>query len=615
MTTAMDAVDIAGGIAVPNFFNGRILSAEDLRLVLHADRRHRALLGRALGPGIAAGLRVAPAVGAPGVLQVTSGAAVNRNGETIDLPDNLLVRVAGSGAVSSAAAASGPVFADCGGSSPTSTTSNAFLLTIQPDSLETGSAPADVYLTGQPCGPGFVAEGVRFRRVPVDPTAIAASLGVVGVAGLGSASPYSRNVVSHLFLGSAPWTDFGDVATAPGIEPDLERAHLLAGLQRCEVPLALLYLQGNAVAQVDEWAVRRPCRAATDDATGLAGFTSELRSSAGAATYLQFEAQLAELLGSGTPPRLGPHFRYLPAAGILPSACIGAPPTVADFLGAPTLPFFAAVSTAAWSRAERPVRSARVESIVRDGTRLPPVDLLTTRGLPVTVAVVQESLAAGEPYAVFVAAQHPYQERIDLDELTDRVAVLEPPADEAPQLTVVKQDHQLLYREDGYRLVVRYRVVTNTPDRYQLTPFAQKPVTSAVTVTSYLHGEEQRFLPDGVTIVSVDHALRLLGNDFYSPVLLNPYVESPKTTRSAFRAAGAAPAPEPITRVRRVAEEAVRHHVADHLAGGLGGVVGDKAFDDHQLHIKQRLYTFGLDVVSIADASIAGRAAFTFEGP
>ena len=45
MTTSLDAVDTSGGIAVPNFFNGRILSAEDLRLVLAADRRHRCLLG------------------------------------------------------------------------------------------------------------------------------------------------------------------------------------------------------------------------------------------------------------------------------------------------------------------------------------------------------------------------------------------------------------------------------------------------------------------------------------------------------------------------------------------------------------------------------------------
>ena len=54
----LDAVFDTGGISLPNFFNGRILAAEDLQMLLDGDQDHRRLLGRAIGPGVANGLRV-----------------------------------------------------------------------------------------------------------------------------------------------------------------------------------------------------------------------------------------------------------------------------------------------------------------------------------------------------------------------------------------------------------------------------------------------------------------------------------------------------------------------------------------------------------------------------
>lgn len=601
MTTALDAVDIVGGVALPNFFNGRILSAEDLRLVLTADRRHRSLLGRALGPGVATGLRVTRSTssGSAGVVRVSEGVAVNSRGETIDLPADLDVRVAGTGAVTSAPIASGLVFADCGGSSPTSTAANAFLLTVRPDSLKTGSAPADPYLTGQSCGPGFVAEGVRFRRVPVDPVFLAGSLPVAGTANLGTASPMSRNVVSHLFLGSTPWSDYGDVATAGDVDPDLEVAQALTGLQACEVPLALFYLQGGAVSQLDEWAVRRPCRAATDDAVGLAAFTSELRAAAGVAAYLQFQAQLADLLVAGPAPRAGSHFRYLPAAGVLPAACIGSPSTIQSFLGAATLPFFSEASAAAWTRAERPIKSARVESVLRDGARLPPVDLHTTRGLPLTVVAVQESLQRGEPYAVFVAAQHPYTDRIDLDEVIDRLSAVEPPVDEAPLLTVVKQTQDVIFRENGYRIVVTYRVVTNQAGRYQLTPFATKRSKIPAQVDSFLHGGSPRSLDEGATIVTVDYSIVIGGVSGFE---IDRRRKDDSEEIGFLRADGADERDDGVTFDFDVRErERGSRDFPDLMVTDVKGV------------FTRSSYTFGIDVASLTDPELTAHAAFGFD--
>ncbi len=593
MATALDQIETAGGIAVPNFFNGRILSAEDLRMVMAADRRHRTLVGRALGPGIADGLRVSRASGSS--VTVTAGVAVNRHGEVLDLPTNLEVRVAGTGAIGTSAGPAGTAFSDCGGSSPASSTSNAFLLTVRPDSIETGSAPADPYLTGASCGPGFLAEGVRFRRVPFDPAFLAGVLADTQTPGLGSASPRSRNVVSHLFLGSGPWTAFSDVATAGDVDPDLELAHQLLALQKCEVPLAVFYLQGGSVAELDEWAVRRPCRAATGDAGGLASFTSPLRAAAGTAAYLQFQAQLAELLSSTGPsggPRLATHFRYLPAAGILPAACIGSPGTITDFLGSTPMPFFTGFSASAWNKAERPVRSARVEGILRAGAEQPPIDLVTTRGLPLTVVAVQDSLVRSEPYAVFVSAHHPYRERIDLDLLMDRLAAVEPVVDEEPFVTVAMQTDELWPTESGYRLLVTYRVTTNVNDRFLLEPQARKRSSVPYAVSARMVDEDgatTRDLQVGPNILTVEYRLTIGGVHVFDERRADH--EEGDVTRSI------------------AGEEEGESIVVDKQPSG----VIIRELESGAARLPQ--FTFGLEVSLLSDSTVTAKAAFLYALP
>ncbi|WP_110240088.1 hypothetical protein [Nocardioides gilvus] len=510
MSTPLDQIDVTGGISVPNFFNGRILSAEDMRQWQGAERSHRRLLGRSIGPGVAAGLHVTRLSAT--TVRVSSGVGINRLGETIELPLDTEVRLAGTAAVAEPATSSGPVFADCGGTSGGSNASNAFLLTVRPDSVEAGSAPADPYLTGQSCGPGHVTEGVRFRRIGIDPTYLAAVLDLSGTANLGSASALSRNIVSHLFLGSRRWEIFGDVTTASGTQPDLEAAQDLVGLQGCEVPLALFYLQGGTVTQLDEWSVRRPCRPAGDDATGLGGFVSSMRAAAGEATFRQFQAQLTDLLGgsSSDPPRAGVHFRHLPAAGILPGTAIGSPATLAAFRTSATLPFFQALSSVAWRRSERTIDSARVESVIRDGCRHAPVDLVSTRGLPLTVVPVRESLSSGRPYAVFVSATHPYRDRIDLDGVIDRIAALEPEIDDEPYVTVVSQDVRPVRSFDGHAVRVQFRITTNTAGEYVLDPVASSRLANrADPEATVASGEAVQSLPEGSTVVEVRYFIAL----------------------------------------------------------------------------------------------------------
>src|SRR5689334_9771718 len=96
-----------------NFFNGRLLSAEDLSQEQTANREARRALGQAGGPGIAFGLEVVRPGGGNAqnpVVTVLPGLAVNRRGQTLDLPvqiDLTLTRPLDEGA----AGASG--FSDC----------------------------------------------------------------------------------------------------------------------------------------------------------------------------------------------------------------------------------------------------------------------------------------------------------------------------------------------------------------------------------------------------------------------------------------------------------------------------------------------------------------------
>src|SRR2546423_570842 len=89
-STDLLAPILDGGIASVNFFNGRLLSGEDLSAEQSANREARRQLGRALGDGIAAGLEVGVAItlstAAAPVLTVNAGLEVNRRGQTLALP-------------------------------------------------------------------------------------------------------------------------------------------------------------------------------------------------------------------------------------------------------------------------------------------------------------------------------------------------------------------------------------------------------------------------------------------------------------------------------------------------------------------------------------------------
>ena len=308
---------ITNGVRTVNFFNGRLLTAADLRREQDANAVLRDRLGLAAGDGIVSGLRVGmpPAHPAPDpahpVVRVTAGVAVNRAGHALRLPydiDVSLERPAGSGLTATLATPGS--FAACSGlpdGAPLAT-SGVYLLTVAPCRQAQGRAPVGGLGNEiAPCGTDADAEGVQFRIVLVNlPTAVLADARI-------------RNRLAHLMFGTEDdaahrleLDPFGGPAQPYGLLDQLRATALVNE----EVPLAcLLWVPGQGILFVDEWCVRRPV-AVRGEESDWPEVTSPRRRIEGQAAFQQFQAELAGLAAAAAPApttiRAQDQFRRLP---------------------------------------------------------------------------------------------------------------------------------------------------------------------------------------------------------------------------------------------------------------------------------------------------------------
>jgi hypothetical protein len=397
------------GLRSVNFFNGRLLTAHDLRREQEVRRTGDWRLGRALGDGVAFGLEVGEhpdsTVQEP-LVTVTEGLAVNREGQTLRLTAETklaLVRKA------KAAAEGGATFAQCGALQTGTYVAGpgVYLLTIAPATAREGKALTsgfDPY--GGKCNTDAIVETVQFRLISID----ASQLGLAAPApGVRDESLF-RNRLAMLCLGAAkPVDPFAPVSMDPVVK--------LAGkaLSRCDVPLALLYwtLSGG-IRFIDMWAVRRrlvkpsPC----SDWNYVLG---DRRCAEAEAMFLQFQEHIKELRSKLTAPQsvVGTqYFRYLPAAGVLTMAGFG---TLQGF-------DYATFFQNKTYRAPVFIEGARVEALLRDSFAYPPVDLQSKE--MIWLYFVRENRQAidstlvnrPKPYVIFANGHMPFvgEARFDL---------------------------------------------------------------------------------------------------------------------------------------------------------------------------------------------------------
>ncbi|MFD8778377.1 hypothetical protein [Streptomyces sp. NPDC059916] len=331
---------ITNGLRTVNFFNGRLLTAEDLHNEQISAQRARRRLGLAVGDGVLRGLRVrvsATATRTRLLVHVESGIAVNMLGDPLELGSDVDVSLSGGHAP--AAPVQPATFAPCGepdlGAPPLG--AGAYLLTLGPASQKVGRAPVNGQ-AAEParCATDATVEGVTFGLLPLD----------VPASFLGAKErPRLRNRLAHLLFGSTggsgrPGIDLlgadGEMRPPQGLVDELRTA---GRLDDASVPLAAVFWTvENGVEFVDTWAARRGL-VRREPAIRWPALLGERPRSDAVAVLHQFQDQVDDLVASDADlTRLAASdlFDLLPPAGIVPVASerSGAGFHRDDFLGA-----------------------------------------------------------------------------------------------------------------------------------------------------------------------------------------------------------------------------------------------------------------------------------------
>ena len=289
----------------PNFFQGRVLTAEVFRDYREAVLGHLRRLGSAIGPGVVDGFIVEGE--GSSTLSVTAGVAINRKGETLHLQANADIAVpTATDAVSSRAA-----FATCRrGGGEVDVAASVYLLTVRPHEGYRDKEPRFADGVGASgvlgCGWRCLAEGMVFELLelpadaPCDPT-----------------DTRFRNLLAF-------WCFYGDGLWSGDLRRWREGVESVPALTAAHVPLAALAWDGTAVTVLDMWAARRdPATPSADDAwSGLVGAGA---ARLGRARLLSFQAQLGHLLETvETPSRIDDDYlRFYPPAFLFPVTVVG----------------------------------------------------------------------------------------------------------------------------------------------------------------------------------------------------------------------------------------------------------------------------------------------------
>jgi hypothetical protein len=340
-------VVLEGGIRNTNFFNGRLLSAEDLKAEQAANRRQHQHLGRVMGTGVVSGLSVSmipgPSTKTRTSVSITAGQAINRKGQVLHLPDGATLALVRESEKPESGAG---IFTLCEPPQKTTvpTGTGVYVLLIAPASgfreraLMSGLDDEGV---ARQCGSKYSVEGVRFRLEKLDLASPALfnnemleELSYLQDRKDEPGMSMLRNLLAYVCLGFAGKAAVpGDLAyklrqagsdAEPGPIGVLREAGCITD---CDVPLALICWAKEGVRFADMWSVRRRVHRLPDSA--LQPFPVTDRTLAeGEALYLQFQDHISDLVGRLPHGQLAyaralDYFLHLPPVGVLPEHAQG----------------------------------------------------------------------------------------------------------------------------------------------------------------------------------------------------------------------------------------------------------------------------------------------------
>ncbi|MEK6667934.1 MAG: hypothetical protein AABZ19_03835 [Pseudomonadota bacterium] len=311
-------------IAAVHFFNGRLLTSRDLSREQDARRTADARVGAATGGGIAWGLEVnASGTGAgtsTGNVRVDPGLALGLAGNSLKLARPFTVTLVQP--PSTTTASSDGSFTPCKPLGPGTYVAGdgLFLLTLAPIDQPHDLAPVLAIDNSRTrCNTDVMLEAVQLRLLRVndfnatgtDARAVARLRNEVAYDCFGAKprqSAHGQPLTSAVRMASQQVMPLGLI----------DRMRVDGSLSLCEVPLALIYMVGDAVVFIDGQSVRR--RVAAAGATvPWAPWLGERLQATTEAQFAQFQEQVADtpaVLAEAATQSLS----WLPPAGFLPAA-------------------------------------------------------------------------------------------------------------------------------------------------------------------------------------------------------------------------------------------------------------------------------------------------------
>jgi hypothetical protein len=317
MIKALQDPVLEDGIAFTSYFNGRLLSGEDLSRDQQGNREARRRLGQAMGVGVGFGLEVFETPGestrTSPVVTVTPGVAVNRRGQALALRSQIDLRLVHAAADATSAATT--AFRICDERRPGVYVAGEGVYVLTIGCAEGGQGRAPVSGLGNvaaACNVRAVLEGVQFRLVQpvIDPALLADHARLRNrMAGLALGFDERQAAHANPLAPMPPQYGLSDALRAVGAMSD------------DEVPLGLLHWNASeGITFVDMWSVRRRVTSTSADARWPWLMGDRVMSEA-EATFLQFQECIEDLAGSGEDVSgiaAANRFEFLPSMGMLP---------------------------------------------------------------------------------------------------------------------------------------------------------------------------------------------------------------------------------------------------------------------------------------------------------
>jgi hypothetical protein len=367
----------SGSVRAPAYFNGRLLSAGDLRSERDAGRELLARVARGVGAGVAFGFEVSVAPVGAGTtrrnVRVRAGLALGPYGDLLQLDTDIELNVMTVPAPVPVGTTGTAGFRRCQ-PPPTGTTTvtnpGFHLLAVGPASGSDGSvATSSLGANAVTCALKDDISGLRFVMLPFR-LALETKLRADASTAAGDAGTQARlrSRVAGACFGPGPV--FPPAPGLPGAEVPTFGALATVtdpALPACHVPLALVSVSNGGIDFVDVWAARRGLAAPSAGGTWGPWLSARARTEAEAMT-LAFQDQIEGLVGSLPNPDLiaaEEWFAWLPSVGTVPVRGVG------GSVGVDFLRFFRALA----ARAPTYIPLGLVPTLFDEALRCPPTPL------------------------------------------------------------------------------------------------------------------------------------------------------------------------------------------------------------------------------------------------